>query len=366
MNEKRKLYLDNIRTITVIIVMVYHVFYLFNGVGVLGGFTVEKSLILGDAFCTLVYPWFMVLLFCIAGISARFSIKKRGTKQFLKERAIKLLFPSILGCFVIFWIVGYINIKIGGGLDYIPGFLIYPISALSGSGPLWFAHLVFVYSAIIVLLLKIDKNDKFYNWFEKTGNFALLVIVPLLLWGSSQILNMPVITVYRFGIYLLSFLVGYFVLSHENVLEKIERLLPISAILTAVFLIIYMILFYGENYADDRVLKHVITNLYAWFAVLAIIGAGKRYLDFSTRLTDYLNSNSYGLYVLHYLVLMCVAYSLYSRFNLPLVAMIIIILALELLFTALLNEIIKRIPILRLIILGIRRNKNEIQVNNRQ
>ena len=36
------------------------------------------------------------------------------------------------------------------------------------------------------------------------------------------------------------------------------------------------------------------------------------------------------------------------------------------LLTALLNEIIKRIPILRLIILGIRRNKNEIQVNNRQ
>ena len=148
MNEKRKLYLDNIRTITIIIVMVYHVFYLFNGVGVLGGFSVEKSLLLGYAFCTLVYPWFMFLLFCISGIAARFSLKKRGTKKFLKERAIKLLIPSTLGCFVIFWIVGYINIKISGGLDYIPGFLIYPISVLSGSGPLWFVHLVFVYFAL--------------------------------------------------------------------------------------------------------------------------------------------------------------------------------------------------------------------------
>ena len=364
MSEKRKVYLDNIRTITVLIVMVYHVFYLFNGVGVLGGFPVEKSLLLGDAFCALVYPWFMILLFCISGIAARFSLKKRGTKKFLKERSIKLLLPSTLGCFVIFWIVGYINIKISGGLDYIPGFLIYPISVLSGSGPLWFAHLVFVYSAIIVLLSKIDTDEKFYNSFEKTGSFALLVIVPLLLWGSSQILNMPVITVYRFGIYLLSFLVGYFVLSHENVLEKIERLLPISTILTTMFLIIYMILFYGENYADDRVLQHIITNLYAWFAVLAILGAGKKYLDFQSPVTAYLNRNSYGLYVLHYLVLMCVAYPLHFYLDLPLWVMVIIILALELLITALLNEIIKRIPILRLVLLGIKRGKNEIQTCN--
>lgn len=364
MNEKRKLYLDNIRTITVIIVMVYHVFYLFNGLGVLGGFTVEKSLIFGDAFSTLVYPWFMILLFCISGIAARFSLKNRGTKKFLKERAIKLLLPSTLGCFVLFWIVGYINIKIGGGLDYIPGFLIYPISVLSGSGPLWFAHLVFVYSAVIVLLFKIDKDDKFYNWFEKTGNLALLVIVPLLLWGSSHILNMPVITVYRFGIYLLSFLVGYFVLSQENVLEKIEKILPISLILTAIFLTAYMLLFYGSNYTEDRVLHHIITNLYAWFTVLSILGAGRKYLDFKTPVTAYLNRNSYGLYVLHYLVLMCVAYPLNFYLDLPIAMLVIITLVLELLLTVLLNEIIKRIPILRLILLGIKRGKNEIQVNN--
>ena len=33
----RKYYLDNIRWITVIIVVIYHVFYMYNAEGVLGG-----------------------------------------------------------------------------------------------------------------------------------------------------------------------------------------------------------------------------------------------------------------------------------------------------------------------------------------
>ena len=364
MSEKRKIYLDNIRTITVIIVMVYHVFYLFNGVGVLGGFPVTDSLAFGDAFCTLVYPWFMILLFCISGITARFSLQKRGGKLFLKERAVKLLIPSTLGCVVVFWIVGYINIKIAGGLDTIPSFLIYPISVLSGSGPLWFAHLLFVYSCILMLFTKIDRDEKLYKRFSKVRNIGLLVVIPILLWCSSQILNMPVITVYRFGIYLFSYLVGYFVLSHENILQKIEKLLPLNTILSTAFLIVYMILFYGENYAEENVLQHIITNLYAWFAVLTILGAGRKFLNFQTRISVYLNRNSYGLYVLHYLVLMCVADSLYSCLNLSIVNLVIIILVLELLLTALLNEFIKRIPILRFVLLGIKRGKNEIQTVN--
>ena len=35
--KMRKAYIDNIRWLTVILVLVYHVFYIFNGAGVLGG-----------------------------------------------------------------------------------------------------------------------------------------------------------------------------------------------------------------------------------------------------------------------------------------------------------------------------------------
>ncbi len=53
-----------------------------------------------------------------------------------------MLVPSTLGLFVIHWIIGYLNIKMGGGLAYIPTALIYPISVISGIGPLWFIQML--------------------------------------------------------------------------------------------------------------------------------------------------------------------------------------------------------------------------------
>ncbi|MDO4939862.1 MAG: hypothetical protein Q4E54_07900 [Lachnospiraceae bacterium] len=43
------------------------------------------------------------------------------------------------------------------------------------------------------------------------------------IWGASQILNVPVITVYRFGIYGLGFYLGYFCLSHEAVMQRLSK-----------------------------------------------------------------------------------------------------------------------------------------------
>ena len=118
----RKYYLDNLRSLTIILVMIYHAFYVFNGVGLPTGLNVEVGFLPFDAFCTAVYPWFMVLLFCIAGITARYSINKRGRKLFIQERFRKLIIPSTLGLLVFQWITGYFNILVGGGLDEMPKF----------------------------------------------------------------------------------------------------------------------------------------------------------------------------------------------------------------------------------------------------
>ena len=91
---KRKTYLDNIRWATVVLVLIYHVFYYFNAQGVFGGFEPFSQVQYQDAILYFVYPWFMVLLFVIAGISARLSLQKRSGKEFLKDRTVKLLVPS--------------------------------------------------------------------------------------------------------------------------------------------------------------------------------------------------------------------------------------------------------------------------------
>ena len=64
----RKTYLDNIKWMTVVVVVIYHVIYMFNGVvtsGVIGPFVPVQY---QDTFQYFVYPWFMLLLFVISGI----------------------------------------------------------------------------------------------------------------------------------------------------------------------------------------------------------------------------------------------------------------------------------------------------------
>lgn len=357
---ERKNYLDNIRVFVVILVMIYHACYIFNGVGVPGGFPINEGVFIFDAFCSLIYPWFMVLLFMVSGIAARLSLKKRGKKQFLRERLQKLLIPSTIGLFVLHWVTGYLYIKIGGGLEYIPPFLVYPISALSGSGPLWFAHLAFLYAVIISILPFSKQEDKIHELVGKIPPFILFLIGGLAIFISAQILNMPVITTYRIGIYFVSFLIGYFILSIDNVMDEIEKAFPQNLLVGTILGVAYFCLYMGENYSSDAVLKSLITNLYAWYVSMSIFGLFKKYFNKRTKLSSYLTSNSFGYYVLHYPCVVYIGYYFHTYVSITLWGKILLTAALGLIATLLLNEIIKRIPIIRYVVLGIRKEKHEI------
>ena len=351
---ERKHYLDNIRWATVLLVMVYHVCYIFNDVGILGGIPSGKNIPALDTAASVVYPWFMVLLFAVSGISARYSLQRRTPKQFLRERAQKLLVPSTLGLFVIHWVTGYLNIKLGGGLEYIPAPLVYPIAAISGTGPLWFIQMLFLFSCVLVLLRKLDKDDKLWTFCGKAPVWVVLLLF-LVLWGGAQVLNLPVLTMYRFGIYLAAFLIGYLVLSHDEVLEAVERLripLLMGATAGAVGFGIY---YRGTNFTTPECLQGFFTNLYAWAAVLAILGCFKRYCNAETPFTRYMTKSSFGFYILHYPALMAAAYLLCTYTDLPAGWNYLLTLAAEAVLTFGLYEGIRRIPVIRYLVLGMKK-----------
>ena len=84
--NKRKNYLDNIRWITLCVVILYHVFYIFNSSGVISNIGVKgiKEL---DTICVFTYPWIMCLLFVVSGVSTKYSLKNKSNKEFIKDRA---------------------------------------------------------------------------------------------------------------------------------------------------------------------------------------------------------------------------------------------------------------------------------------
>lgn len=348
----RKNYLDNIRWITVILVLIYHVPYLFNNVGALGGVGTQRCFTPMNTIMYLVYPWFMVLLFLVAGISTRYALQKRTAKAFLKERARKLLVPSTLGPFVLHWITGYLNLKIGGALELMPSFIVYPVSVSSGIGPLWFIQLLFVFSLLIILIYKVDQKDRLWELGGK-ANTVVIVLFFVVLWGASQILNMPILTVYRFGIYFTAYLTGYAVFSHEEVMEGVEKI-GIPMLLAAIAAgIAYTVYYWGQNFTSPQCLQSLFTNFYAWIAILAILGCGKRWLNGTSKFASYMTKASFGLYILHYPILLACSYLLYHYCPLPNGIIYLIALICELVLTPICYEIIRRIPIIRYLVLGI-------------
>jgi len=326
---------------------------MFNAAGVLGGVGSFQAVQYQDGILYFVYPWFMVLLFLIAGISARYSLEKLSPKEFLRRRTWKLLVPSTLGLFVFQWIVGYYNIKIGGGLFYIPAFLVYPVSVISGVGPLWFAQVLWLFSFPLLLVRKIDKDQRLYKLGKKC-NFSVLLAFALLIWGSSQVLNMPVITTYRFGIYLTAFLLGYFVFSHENVQNILEKMWLPMLIVSVCMGIAYTVFYFGENYGDAAVLKSLFTNVYAWFMTLAVLGTGKKWFDRENRFSAYMTRAGYGFYVLHYTFVVIPCYYLKNYTGWSPWAVYGAALLAVFLCTPVFYELIRRIPVLRCLVLGIK------------
>lgn len=361
----RKHYLDNIRWITVVIVVIYHVFYMYAGTGIAGGLGNITGLDVQywDMYQYAVYPWFMFLLFIVSGISSRLYLNNHSGKEFARSRTTKLLVPSTIGLFVFGFIQGYYNMAFGDAFDTMPGIpkvVVYLIMIASGIGVLWYIQVLWIYSMLLLLVRKIDK-DRLWNLGRKTGIIAI-VLMALLAFGGAQILNTPIICVYRFGYYGVAFFLGYFVFSHDEVIEVLKKyfFLLLAAAVIIGFVFCYM--YFGENYADAPLNRNPVFTSFGWFASMAILGGSARYLDKTDAFMSWMTKKNFGLYVFHYLGISLVAYYL-ARPGICHPALIYLLSLISAFVTSyVLYEIISRIPFFRWAILGISRKKKEKEI----
>lgn len=358
----RKNYIDNSRTVTILLVVIYHVIYMFNSIvqtGVIGPITKYNGM---DVIQYVLYPWFMIILFLISGMCSRYYLETHTVNEYVKSRTRKLLVPSTIGLLVFGWAQGYFNMAISHAFEnipeQIPGFLLYLIMCVSGTGVLWTIQVMWVLSMVLLLIRKIEQGH-LLKIGEKAG-IVVLVLLAVPVWGFAQILNMPVICVYRFGIYGISFLLGYYVFSHEKVTDTMKKYcvpLLISAIILG---IVYVCRNYGTNYAVAPYVNSPLAVFYGWLMCLAVLGSMKRWGNKSNGVMRFLQRKSFGLYVFHYLTLSSCAYYLTTYTALP--AVIVYLLTALAAFTGalLLYEIISRIPFIRWCVLGIKGGKKDV------
>lgn len=354
---ERKKYIDNIRWITVALVVVYHVIFIFNGTGTLGGVGPLCPVQYQDAVLYLLYPWFMLLLFVVSGMCARFYLGRHTHKEFIRERTVKLLVPSTLGVVVFGWILGYFNMKIGGAFDSmgaVPKPVLFVIMCLSGTGPLWYIQLLWVFSLLLTVFRRVEK-DRLSNLCART-TLPVLLALTVVIYGAAQIGNVPVVVVYRFGIYGAGYLLGYLVFAHDEVMTRLEKAwLPLTAaalILGAAFTAV----FWGQSYAGHEVLDTPLCNVFAWIAVLAVLAFMKKWGGFDNAFARWMTRKSWGLYLFHYLPLAACAYYIYAL-PIPAVLKYLLTAAAAAAGGVLLYDIISRIPVLRWCMCGISKKK---------
>jgi hypothetical protein len=65
------------------------------------------------------------------------------------------------------------------------------------------------------------------------ANIIAILLMTVVIWGAAQIFNTPVVVVYRFGYYGAAYMLGYFVFSHDEVIETLKKYFVLLFVLAA-------------------------------------------------------------------------------------------------------------------------------------
>lgn len=305
LKNMRKHYIDNIRCLIILLLIPYHAAQAFNTWGELNYFLFRPDKVISSfiVFCS---PFYMPVMFLLAGVSTRYALKKRSYGQFIAERVKRLIIPFVFGTLVFCPVMAYIGDKTNCGYDggFFAHYRIFftkwtDLSGFDGGfgvGQFWFLYFLFVISVagigIIALSKRIFKK-------ERAGNMPFwalcLFVIPL-----PFLYDLLVVGGKSFAEYLYVYLIGYYVLSNDDVLEKTEkfRFVSLAAGLFAGIADLYMFIWSGRDFGAVNTIAKAFTE---WFMILALIGIGKHVMDRSGKVADYFAQRSFLIFSIHFL-----------------------------------------------------------------
>lgn len=345
---ERKYYIDNLRWMAILLLFPFHAFQIWNGGEYFYIWSHTENVMY--ALSTFIYPWYMTLLFAIAGISCKYSLQKRTQKQFLCERIKKLLIPFVFGVLFIVPIMTYIAEIFFNGYtgSYIGQYILFFTKETDLTGykggftpaHLWFLLYLFVISLIALLIRNLQK--KFFSDF-KVNKLPYIVILLLFIpiWAFSYLLDIGGKSI---GQFLILFLIGYYCLSEENIMHTLKKYKYISTVLWIVSGCAYTYLY---CFAEMRnVFVAGLYNFFGWTGIISLLGIGESYLNFSNKIFAYFTRASFPIYIIHMPVLVVAGFFI-LKLNIGIAFQFALIVSVSFVLTILIYEIIKRIPYLR-------------------
>lgn len=348
----RRNYIDQLRWICILLLFPYHAAMVFNCWG--EGFYVRGASVESiSAFIIATYTWFMPLLFTLAGVSSFFALQKRSAGEYAKERVKKLLVPLVLGVLLVVPVQTYFAERMHNGYTggYFAQYRLFftKFGDLSGyTGGFTVGHLWFLLYLLLISLVALPLM-RWYLRREKQIDtsripFALLfalVLVPVLLSPLS-------IAGKSFGLYFGLFLLGFFVLSQDEIVERLARhwipLVSAAGVLLSAKLVLYFAFSLRTGILSD-----LYDALVMWTTILALFGAGKRWLNGASPVSRWLSANCFAIYILHQSILVAVGYYV-LRLVIPVGLQFLLIALLSLPLTLGAVWLVSRLPYLRMLL----------------
>ena len=347
---ERKYYIDNLRWSAILLLFPFHAAQIWSG-GEYSGFYIwsHTNLVL-YVFSTVVYPWYMTLLFTLAGISCKYALFKSTGRQFILERTKKFVIPFFFGVLVLVPIMTYIAEVFFNGYTgtYWQQYMLFftKVTDLTGyhggftPAHLWFLFYLFVISLAALLVISLQK--KYLPKIQVRGvSYLTIILLFVPEWLCQYVIN---IGGKSLGQFMLLFLFGYYIFSEDGILQKLKEYRFIS--LTGCFVSGTL---YGYLYCFVNLRNDWMTGLYiffGWMGILTLLGIAQSGFNIHNRFCEYLTCASFPVYILHMPVLVVVGF---FSLKLPVgvAGQFSIIVLISLATTFMVYEIVKRIPVLR-------------------
>lgn len=379
--KERLVYIDNLRLLVIILVVMIHLGVTYSGFG--SWFYNEGKEL--DIFSTVVFGYsmsfiqgfFMGFLFLISGFFVPGAYDKKGFTKFLRDRFIRLGIPTLIFMLIINPFVKYYLMNL---YEYTPKptFMAYyhwyvsTFTFVGETGPLWFAFALLIFSCVYAIVrLIIDTIAKKSQQIEKpmlkeiktvhvillillisAGAFCIRLIQPI----DTSILNMQLC---YFSQYVILFPVGIYAY-RNNWFSSISYRFGHKWLLAALLggIIPWTIIMVGGGALSGHyVYKGGMNWQSAAFALwesfisvsmaIGLITLFREKFNRQNKLVKILSDNSFSVYVFHTPIIISISLLLKGIVLPPLPKCLLLIIICVPVCFAVSHLLIKRVPLLK-------------------
>jgi glucan biosynthesis protein C len=327
-----------------------------------------------DVWTYFLAAWLMPLVFVVSGASIFFALRKGGVGKFVRDRALRLLVPLIVGACTTVALQVYVEYRFQGRFSgsfwaflprYFDGFRDFGGNFAWTGLHLWYLLALLVFSLAFLplfLWLKGIAGSRLLaglgNLLAKPGAVYLLALPGTLL---GPFLNPDSFLTKRdwggwgLPMYIPFFLAGFVFVSHQGLQATIRRQrwysLAAGAVLFLSAVVVAVVVAQGELVFGTGAYRlfWALFSIFSWSLVLAILGFGMEHLTFSAPFVRYANEAVLPFYILHQTVIICVGY-LVVRWAIPdLLKFVVIAVSSFAIIMALYELLVRRLNIIRVL-----------------